>query len=173
MALPWFFFGKSFFSVIFLTISLSILSCVITIVVASWRIALILWCHHSVETARRSTQSALVDRGFDRKMLRSLPKIAYNAEVYGKKLTECAICLMEFVDGDVMRVLTHCGHGFHMNCIDKWLESHSSCPSCRDVLVLEDCLNCNGVLRNHLNGNEHGDYSVHSGYDPIWIPSYE
>ncbi|KAJ8506229.1 hypothetical protein OPV22_007115 [Ensete ventricosum] len=29
-----------------------------------------------------------------------------------------------------------CGHGFHVGCVDAWLHSHSSCPSCRRVLVV-------------------------------------
>ncbi|KAH7518241.1 hypothetical protein FEM48_Zijuj09G0150500 [Ziziphus jujuba var. spinosa] len=57
-------------------------------------------------------------RGLDKTILRSLPRIAYNANVNGK-LSECAICLMEYVDGDAIRVLPHCGHTFHMNCVDR------------------------------------------------------
>jgi E3 ubiquitin-protein ligase ATL10/75/76/77/78 len=47
---------------------------------------------------------------------------------------ECAICLAEFVDGDDVRVMPVCGHGFHARCIDRWLAARgrrSSCPTCR------------------------------------------
>ncbi|CAE6191529.1 unnamed protein product [Arabidopsis arenosa] len=45
---------------------------------------------------------------------------------------ECIICLSEFQDGDTLRVLERCKHGFHVHCIQKWLSSsHSSCPTCR------------------------------------------
>ncbi|KAL6182740.1 hypothetical protein ACLB2K_044153 [Fragaria x ananassa] len=44
---------------------------------------------------------------------------------------ECAICLSEFVDGEGIRVLERCKHGFHSHCIQAWLSSHSSCPTCR------------------------------------------
>nr|XP_043619886.1 RING-H2 finger protein ATL74-like [Erigeron canadensis] len=50
-------------------------------------------------------------------------------------VTECTICLDDFVDGQNVRVLPHCGHEFHVECIDKWFESHSSCPNCRNCLL--------------------------------------
>lgn len=49
--------------------------------------------------------------------------------------TDCPICLGEFMDGEVVRVLPKCNHGYHVRCIDTWLMSHSSCPTCRRSLV--------------------------------------
>ncbi|PRQ25199.1 putative transcription factor C2H2 family [Rosa chinensis] len=75
-------------------------------------------------------------RGLEDRILRSFPKICYTAEV-DEKLTECAVCLMEYEDGDALRILPPCGHGFHVGCVDRWLKCHSSCPSCRAVVVME------------------------------------
>lgn len=47
----------------------------------------------------------------------------------------CTICLVEFVDGEKIRVLPKCNHEFHVPCIDPWLKSHSSCPNCRYSLL--------------------------------------
>ncbi|XP_024996842.1 uncharacterized protein LOC112529710 isoform X2 [Cynara cardunculus var. scolymus] len=44
---------------------------------------------------------------------------------------QCYICLVEYEDGDEVRVLP-CHHEFHRLCIDKWLkEIHRICPLCR------------------------------------------
>ncbi|XP_076906215.1 uncharacterized protein LOC143562226 [Bidens hawaiensis] len=44
---------------------------------------------------------------------------------------QCYICLVEYEDGDEVRVLP-CHHEFHRSCIDKWLkEIHRICPLCR------------------------------------------
>ncbi|KAM0823107.1 hypothetical protein ACQ4PT_041398 [Festuca glaucescens] len=73
--------------------------------------------------------------GIKRRALRSLP-----VEVYGSGGGEdiddvCAICLGEFVDGEKVRVLPRCGHGFHVRCVDAWLVSHGSCPTCRRPVI--------------------------------------
>ncbi|URE27261.1 RING-H2 finger protein [Musa troglodytarum] len=44
---------------------------------------------------------------------------------------ECAVCLCELSEGDAARLLPKCGHGFHLECIDMWFRSHSTCPLCR------------------------------------------
>lgn len=44
---------------------------------------------------------------------------------------QCYICLVEYDEGDSMRVLPCC-HDFHQACVDKWLkEIHRVCPLCR------------------------------------------
>ncbi|KAK3232037.1 hypothetical protein Dsin_003918 [Dipteronia sinensis] len=87
--------------------------------------------------------SSSANKGLKKKILRSLPKLAFSAEL-AAKLSDCAICLTEFAAGDEIRVLPQCGHGFHVACIDTWLGSHSSCPSCRQILVVARCQKCGG-----------------------------
>ncbi|CAL9131095.1 unnamed protein product [Musa textilis] len=55
--------------------------------------------------------------------------IVYSGEPGGG--SECAICLSEFAPGEGVRVLPGCNHGFHVHCIDRWLASRLSCPTCR------------------------------------------
>ncbi|KAF8409898.1 hypothetical protein HHK36_002416 [Tetracentron sinense] len=91
----------------------------------------------------RSTSQPPANKGLKKRILRSLPKLTYNGAV-NRKLADCAICLTEFVQGDEIRVLPQCGHGYHVGCIDTWLGSHSSCPSCRQILVAVRCQACGG-----------------------------
>jgi hypothetical protein len=43
----------------------------------------------------------------------------------------CPICLGELVEGDKVKVLPGCGHGFHTECVDAWLRARANCPLCR------------------------------------------
>ena len=81
----------------------------------------------------------LPNTGIKRKALKTFTTTNYSAELKVPGLdTECVICLSEFVNGDRVRILPKCNHGFHVRCIDKWLASHSSCPTCRQCLI-ETC----------------------------------
>ncbi|XP_037432897.1 RING-H2 finger protein ATL74-like [Triticum dicoccoides] len=78
---------------------------------------------------RASARVACSGSGIKRRVLRSLPVEVYGS---GEVIDDvCAICLSEFVDGEKVRVLPLCGHGFHVRCVDAWLVSHGSCPTCR------------------------------------------
>ncbi|KAK6939113.1 Zinc finger, RING-type [Dillenia turbinata] len=99
----------------------------------------------SPAAAAVGARRAPANKGLKKKVLKSLPKLTYaiDEEEGGKASTDCAICLTEFVAGDEIRVLPQCGHIFHVGCIDMWLGSHSSCPSCRKILAR--CQKC-GVI---------------------------
>ncbi|KAM3277513.1 hypothetical protein ACQJBY_045417 [Aegilops geniculata] len=82
-------------------------------------------------------------RGVKKKALESLPTVSWQPEPSKEvdeedeaERPECAICLAAFARGDEVRVLPHCGHGFHAACVDAWLLSSSTCPSCRRALVV-------------------------------------
>lgn len=50
----------------------------------------------------------------------------------------CGVCLVDFDEGDEMRVLP-CAHYFHRDCIDHWLlHSATMCPTCKCELLQED-----------------------------------
>ncbi|XP_044497587.1 putative RING-H2 finger protein ATL61 [Mangifera indica] len=44
---------------------------------------------------------------------------------------DCTVCLNKVLQGEPLRVLPTCYHGFHAHCIDAWLKLHSTCPLCR------------------------------------------
>uniref|UniRef100_A0A0E0KQH8 RING-type domain-containing protein n=1 Tax=Oryza punctata TaxID=4537 RepID=A0A0E0KQH8_ORYPU len=82
-----------------------------------------------------SRVTRLAQSGLRRKTLRSMPILLYST---GLKLNTvspmCAICLSDFEDGEHVRVLPKCNHGFHVRCIDRWLLARSTCPTCRQSL---------------------------------------
>ncbi|KAK3130576.1 hypothetical protein QOZ80_6BG0495300 [Eleusine coracana subsp. coracana] len=43
----------------------------------------------------------------------------------------CSVCLGAFEAGETVRLLPLCLHLYHVNCIDPWLDVHSTCPICR------------------------------------------
>ncbi|KAG0200743.1 hypothetical protein BGX28_006285 [Mortierella sp. GBA30] len=49
--------------------------------------------------------------------------------------TKCLVCMSEYEEGEDMRALK-CRHGFHQECIDKWLTTGANkCPVCRAAAV--------------------------------------
>ncbi|KAK4766977.1 hypothetical protein SAY86_014728 [Trapa natans] len=69
-------------------------------------------------------------RGLEASVLSTLPVFSYSNEDRHDPL-ECAVCLSELEEGEKARLLPKCGHSFHIECIDMWFHSHSTCPLCR------------------------------------------
>lgn len=92
-------------------------------------------CSHrfALETPEQAA-ARLAATGLKKSHLRQIPIAVYGSGVE-IPATECPICLGEFEDGEKVRVLPECNHGFHVRCIDTWLLSHSSCPNCRHSLL--------------------------------------
>lgn len=49
----------------------------------------------------------------------------------GSSNSSCSICLGDYKENDVLRLLHDCGHLYHVACVDPWLRLHSTCPICR------------------------------------------
>ncbi|XP_010487818.1 PREDICTED: RING-H2 finger protein ATL65-like [Camelina sativa] len=83
--------------------------------------------------------------GLDDSVIKTLPLFLYSAASCTGKTTlgktsaadcrDCAVCLLEFEDGDYVRTLPLCFHAFHLECIDEWLRSHPNCPLCRTAIL--------------------------------------
>ncbi|XP_038884462.1 RING-H2 finger protein ATL54-like [Benincasa hispida] len=70
--------------------------------------------------------------------------------------TECSVCLSEFQEDEMLRLLPKCSHAFHIGCVDTWLRTHTTCPLCR-AHILTDFTASNSVRPPNLgpvNQNE-------------------
>ncbi|XP_071710804.1 RING-H2 finger protein ATL46 [Rutidosis leptorrhynchoides] len=76
----------------------------------------------------------LHDSGLDQTFIDALPVFMYKEVVGASEPFDCAVCLCEFSENDKLRLLPTCSHAFHINCIDTWLLSNSTCPLCRNAL---------------------------------------
>ncbi|CAL9110597.1 unnamed protein product [Musa textilis] len=74
--------------------------------------------------------------GLDAAAVAALPSVVVRAGDCKEGL-ECAVCICELSRGEAARLLPTCGHAFHIECIDAWLSSHSTCPLCRGPVVHE------------------------------------
>ncbi|KAL7000562.1 RING-type E3 ubiquitin transferase, partial [Sarracenia purpurea var. burkii] len=45
--------------------------------------------------------------------------------------TKCAVCLSILEDNEMAKLLSNYKHIFHVECIDRWISSQSTCPICR------------------------------------------
>ncbi|XP_050235806.1 RING-H2 finger protein ATL47-like [Mercurialis annua] len=76
----------------------------------------------------------LHDSGLDQSFIDALPVFLYKEIMGLKEPFDCAVCLCEFTELDKLRLLPICSHAFHIDCIETWLLSNSTCPLCRATL---------------------------------------
>ncbi|KAK3436420.1 hypothetical protein EUGRSUZ_C01015, partial [Eucalyptus grandis] len=108
------------------------------------------FCHRAGSTTAGSgdqenpaalTRSRSRFSGIDKTVIESLPFFRFSSLKGSKQGLECAVCLSKFEDIEILRLLPKCRHAFHIDCIDYWLEKHSSCPLCRHKVSAEDPAN--------------------------------
>lgn len=68
--------------------------------------------------------------GLDPLVIASLPEFIYKPKEQQPQL-ECSVCLSTIREETKVRVLPNCKHMFHVECIDMWLGSNTTCPLCR------------------------------------------
>ncbi|XP_028805148.1 RING-H2 finger protein ATL68-like [Neltuma alba] len=86
---------------------------------------------------------AVAERGLDDSIINSFPKLSYsemkkssynnpnNTEDPSNNSSSCSICLADYKEEDMLRLLPDCGHLYHLRCVDPWLKLHNTCPVCR------------------------------------------
>ncbi|EPS71166.1 hypothetical protein M569_03597, partial [Genlisea aurea] len=111
----------------------------------------------------------LHDSGVNQSFIDALPVFDYEAILGIEEAPfDCAVCLCEFGGEDKLRLLPKCSHAFHVDCIDTWLLSHSSCPLCRASLGDDSSLNrsCCVMVLESRNGSSRFQNSGDDGSPP-------
>lgn len=86
-------------------------------------------------------RSGRKNSGINPLVIESLPVFRFGSLIGGPKDgLDCAVCLNRFEPAEVLRLLPKCKHAFHVECVDTWLDSHSTCPLCRFRVDPEDVL---------------------------------
>ncbi|KAF7085095.1 hypothetical protein CFC21_088580 [Triticum aestivum] len=75
--------------------------------------------------------------GLEPFVVAAIPTITYSSEAFhSKDDAQCSICLGEYDEKEILRIMPTCRHNFHLSCIDIWLEKQTTCPICRISLDL-------------------------------------
>lgn len=82
--------------------------------------------------------------GLDPLVIASLPEFVYKPKAKkddhdhkdedDEQVIDCSVCLSTIDEETTVRLLPNCSHLFHVECIDMWLGSNTSCPICRAVV---------------------------------------
>ncbi|XP_042506271.1 E3 ubiquitin-protein ligase RLIM isoform X2 [Macadamia integrifolia] len=94
----------------------------------------------SVVLSSQSSVSSIGSVPAPKEVVESIPIKIYmkSQKQLNEEAAQCYICLVEYEEGDCMRILP-CHHEFHSTCIDKWLkEIHRVCPLCRGDVCRTD-----------------------------------
>ncbi|GMH00470.1 hypothetical protein Nepgr_002309 [Nepenthes gracilis] len=76
--------------------------------------------------------------GLDQSVINSYPKFPYTKnksemdKSSDKNNSMCSICLCDYKEAEMLRMMPDCKHFFHLCCLDAWLRLNGSCPVCRN-----------------------------------------
>lgn len=106
------------------------------------------FCHHQSSSSSATShhirdglvrsRGVINPLGVDRAVVEFLPFFKFSSLRGSKQGLECSVCLSKFRDEETLRLLPKCKHGFHIDCIDTWLEKHATCPLCRQRVSADD-----------------------------------
>ncbi|KAK7340329.1 hypothetical protein VNO77_21031 [Canavalia gladiata] len=95
--------------------------------------------HHDDDDQNKST-------GLPINIINSYHTFPYKTNVgttYGHD-TSCSICIADYKESEILRMMPQCYHYFHRDCVDLWLKVNASCPICRNSPLqasnISDCV---------------------------------
>ncbi|GJN15012.1 hypothetical protein PR202_gb01897 [Eleusine coracana subsp. coracana] len=86
-------------------------------------------------SSSRGGAAAASPVGLDPAVIARYPRVPFSSRAAAGAGADaevsCSICLSEYRDGEMLRVMPECRHRFHLACLDAWLRRSASCPVCR------------------------------------------
>ncbi|CAI9754259.1 unnamed protein product [Fraxinus pennsylvanica] len=89
---------------------------------------------NSLPSFHSTSEISRCEMGLKKEVREMLPIIVFK-ESFSVKETQCSVCLADYQSEDKLQQIPACGHTFHMDCIDLWLATHTTCPLCRQSLL--------------------------------------
>ncbi|XP_024181135.2 RING-H2 finger protein ATL67 isoform X2 [Rosa chinensis] len=83
-----------------------------------------------VENQENDDENSVV--GLHQNVINSYPKFPFSKEIGGGDASTCSICLCDYHEFEMLRMMPECRHHFHLLCLDAWLKLNGSCPVCRN-----------------------------------------
>lgn len=81
---------------------------------------------------RGESQSS--EAGIKKEVREMLPVVVFK-ESFLIRETQCSVCLGDYQSDERLQRIPPCGHTFHVDCIDHWLATNTTCPLCRVSLL--------------------------------------
>ncbi|XP_031386094.1 RING-H2 finger protein ATL5-like isoform X2 [Punica granatum] len=73
--------------------------------------------------------------GLEPVLVEKIATTNFSRDTFSAEDAQCSICLGEYQEKEVLRIMPKCGHNFHLVCVDVWLRRQSTCPVCRLPLI--------------------------------------
>lgn len=75
-----------------------------------------------------------VNRGLNESKIKKIDTNKYSKKKY-KEQDECPICKEMYQEDEVIKEL-YCGHIYHTQCIERWLQQEKKCPCCNTEICI-------------------------------------
>ena len=70
-----------------------------------------------------------VNKGLSKDQINKIPVKPFH-KTFFEDNSQCIICMESFNENELVKQLS-CGHIFHEDCINQWLEQQKNCPFCK------------------------------------------
>ena len=75
-----------------------------------------------------------VNKGLSKDKINKIPSKPFHMALFEDN-SDCIICMENFSENELVKQLP-CGHIFHGECIDHWLEQEKTCPFCKAECII-------------------------------------